>query len=78
MFRTISIGGKYYEYLAQSESKASSELRMAHLFIQKYMKNSKILNIQIADTYLFNSHEINFLKHHLLKIEFETKFAFDI
>ena len=36
---------------------------MAHLFIQKYMNmnNSKILNIQIADTYLFNSHEINFL-----------------
>ena len=61
VFRTISIGGKYYEYLAQSESKASSELRMAHIFIQKYMNNSKILNIQIADTYLFNSHEINFL-----------------
>ena len=40
-------------YVAQSESKASSELRMSHLFIQKNMNNSLILNIQIADTYLF-------------------------
>ena len=33
-----------------------AELRMAHLFIQKYMNNSLILNIQIADTYLFFIH----------------------
>ena len=32
-------------YVAQSESIVSSELRMAHLFIQKYMNNSLILNI---------------------------------
>ena len=37
-------------YLAQPESIAGSELRMAHLFIQKYMINSFILNIKIADT----------------------------
>ena len=48
-------------YVAQSESIASSELRMAHLFIQKYMNSSLILNIQIADTYLFFPHEIYFL-----------------
>jgi len=48
-------------YLAQSESIAGSELRMAHLFIQKYMNNSLILNIQIADTYLFYPHAIYFL-----------------
>ena len=48
-------------YLAQSESIPGSELRMAHLFIQKYMNNSLILNIQIADTYLFYLHAINFL-----------------
>jgi len=34
---------------------------MAHLFIQKYMNNSLILNIQIADTYLFYPHAIYFL-----------------
>ena len=34
---------------------------MAHLLIQKYMNNSLILNIQIADTYLFYLHAINFL-----------------
>ena len=48
-------------YLAQSESIAGSELRMAHLFIQKYMNNSLILNIQISDTYLFYAHAIYFL-----------------
>jgi len=47
-------------YGAQSESIAGSELRMAHLFIQKYMNNSLILNIQIADTYLFYSRAIFF------------------
>ena len=31
-----------------------------YLFIQKYMKNSFILNIQIADTYLFYPHAIYF------------------
>jgi len=31
----------------------SLELRMAHLLIQKNMKNSLILNIQIVDTYFF-------------------------
>ena len=31
----------------------SLELRMAHLFIQKYMNNSLILNIQIVETYFF-------------------------
>ena len=45
-------------YLAQSESKPSPELRMAHFFIQKYMNNSLILNIQIADKYLFYPHAI--------------------
>ena len=48
-------------YLAQSESIAGSELRMAHLFIQKYMNYSLILNIQIADTYLFYPHAVYFL-----------------
>ena len=46
--------------ITQSESIASSELRMSHLFIQKYLNNSLILNIKIADTYLFNLHAIYF------------------
>ena len=41
-------------YVAQSESKASSEL-------QKYMSNSLIWNIQIAETYLFDPHAIYLL-----------------
>ena len=52
MFRPISRGKVLGRergggYLAQPESIAGSELRMAHLFIQKYMNNSLILNIQI-------------------------------
>ena len=66
MFRPISRGKVLGRergggYLAQSESIAGSELRMAHLSIQKYMNNSLILNIQIADTYLFYPHAIYFL-----------------
>ena len=62
MFRPIGIrkrggGGKG----AKSKSKASPELRMAHLFMQKYMNNSLILNIQIADTYMFSPQAIYFL-----------------
>ena len=34
---------------------------MAHLFIQKYMNKSLILNIQIADTYLYYPHANLFL-----------------
>ena len=63
MFRPISRGKVLGRkrgggYVAQSESIASSELRIAHLFIQKYMNISLILNIKIADTYLFCPHAI--------------------
>ena len=65
VFRPISrgkvLGREGGGYLAQSESIAGSELRMAHLFFQKYMNYSLILNIQIADTYLFYPHAIYFL-----------------
>ena len=48
MFRPIGrgkvLGREMLGYVAQSESIVSSELRMAHLFIQKYMNNSLILN----------------------------------
>ena len=65
MFRPISRGKVLGRergggYLAQSESIAGSELRMAHLSIQKYMNNSLILNIQIADIYAKHHFKFSF------------------
>ena len=65
MFRPISRGkvlGRESGGGLFSSIRINSWLRTKNgTFIQKYMNNSLLLNIQIADTYLFYPHAVYFL-----------------